>query len=574
MTRNLVSILCFDVKGDLAHVPDELGRDLWDHYSFNEDLKVGLNPPTGILSPDAWINQVAKVLAARCGLIMSRGCLGAMMRFGAVALNPGPPRPIGYPSIPLLYDIGRYAPLEVFATKPDYGKTLLQVLDDLVGSSGGAFDTLGGFDVVEHVIKPRRCAVIDMTAVSPLLCNLVVDLVISQLLYSRLSERHTVDTTEVLLVLDEADHLCSARSSSVYPEGFSPLGQLLKQGREFGIMVCVSLCHLGQASQFIRSNVAYHFIMNQPDHESVYEAARTLHIPRGGEVQLSMLRPGECIYRESQGPCSWPMLMRPDFIPPSRAPRPETFDQHPYLPGARLQDLPHVQDALDGLIAEHKRTKLRQAQRSTGKKPRVSRYAHAIIHSIATHPWAPARALWEATGEVPAPSVQKAVRKELGDAGMAASEQIRLGSANVLLYELLKAAWEYLHRAPPKHIGRGSISHRHISHWVAMDGEKKGFEAVCEWVAPGSGHAIDCAWKIEPGISHAHEVIVKSLDNIIKHLEALNRSPAVRLITIVCLQKKIIADLQRRLASEPIVRALGDRLRWELAETYLRRLWP
>lgn len=227
---HFISILGFDFKGDLAHVADELGRDLWDHYSFHQGLRIGLNSPAGSLPPSAWINQATKVLAARCGLVMSRSCLAAMMRFALAALNPSPVPRLVWPSIPLLYDIARYAPLDVFAAKQDYGKTLLQVLDDLVDSSSGVFNTFGGLEVVQHVTKPQRCAIIDMTAVSPVLCNLIVDLIASQLLYSRLFERHTVDTTEVVLVFDESDHICSARASSVYPEDYSPPAEISKKG--------------------------------------------------------------------------------------------------------------------------------------------------------------------------------------------------------------------------------------------------------------------------------------------------------------------------------------------------------
>jgi len=49
---------------------------------------------------------------------------------------------------------------------------------------------------------------------------------------------------------------------------------------------------------------------------------------------------------------------------------------------------------------------------------------------------------------------------------------------------------------------------------------------------------------------------------------------AIRNIVIVCEQRQHIKSLRARLDGDPVVVALGARLKFELVETYYRRLWP
>jgi hypothetical protein len=99
-------------------------------------------------------------------------------------------------------------------------------------------------------------------------------------------------------------------------------------------------------------------------------------------------------------------------------------------------------------------------------------------------------------------------------------------------------------------------------------------KAACEHVVPGTNHRVDCAWEIGPDLLDVFEVIVTSTGNILKHLSVLSACPVVRTITVVCQQKRYIADLQKTFEEEPVIEFLGDRLVWELAETYLRRCFP
>ena len=173
------------------------------------------------------------------------------------------------------------------------------------------------------------------------------------------------------------------------------------------------------------------------------------------------------------------------------------------------------------------------------------------------------------------PNIQKSVCRELKDHGLSESAKARLGSANVLLYRLTDTGWDFVKCKPPVRVGGGEIEHQHISHWCRMAGDQEGRKAVCNWRVPGTANYFsDCAWQVGEDLWDAFEVIVSCTGNILQHLTTLSQSPNIRNITIVCMQKKIVRQLQKQLLPEPIVMTLGSRLKWELAATFLRRVFP
>jgi len=565
-----ISIIVFDFKRDFIHIPDRLGRDHWDLYSIWDGFRIGINAP-GQVPGHIWFNQVAKILAARCGLIMSASCLAGIMRFAFAALNDPPDSQPIWPSLPLIFEIARRTPLEVFASKPDYGKTLIQALEGLLGSSAGMFDTMSGFDAVEHVIKPAgRSCVIDLSMATPQVSAIVVETILSQLLYAGLCTRSVSDSTKFLVLIDEADAICSARASGVYPEGYSPVGECLKKIREFGGMLCVSTCFIGQASPYIRANVDTHYVMNQADHQSIVEAARTLRIPPGGEGQLATLQPGECIYRSARSPCSFPMLARIDYSPPSREAAPESFDRHPYLPGKSLDELPQLSEALKKLVDEHRATKLRQSE---SKLPTLSKNARKLLDLASLHPHVPVNKLWEEAG-VASYSVRSRVRADLKGKELAVVVDERFGRRNAQLIEITDAGFRALRKDPPSHTGGGGITHRHIAAWCCLWARRQGYKAQTEVTVPGTSHRADVAYEQE-GKLHVFEVISTCEENLGLHLSAcFIQSKAVATMTIVAAQKSILNRLERTISQDAARQPFLDRVRYMPAEDLLKDLWP
>ncbi|MCY2954842.1 MAG: hypothetical protein NTU53_23165 [Planctomycetota bacterium] len=281
------------------------------------------------------------------------------------------------------------------------------------------------------------------------------------------------------------------------------------------------------------------------------------------------LLPGQAIFRESQGNWAYPFLIQTDFIPHGRNIANIVADPHPWTPAADLDQLPDVWDAIKKLKDDHLRDSFRRAKEGV-YKPQIPKRAHQLLHAIATNPWAPGRVLWQATGTVPPPAVQKGVRHALATLGLAESVEGRLGSANVLVYRLTQAGATFLGCAPPSHQGRGEILHQHICHWIELCAKHEHREAHCEFTLPG-GYATDVVWRAEDHLWDAFEVCDSATDNLSSHLQKLRACCAVRKITIVCLQKRFLQDLQRKLQDDPVVCDLGQRLTWALAEPYLRK---
>jgi hypothetical protein len=565
-----VCLIVFDRKLDYVHLLEQLGND-WLHLSVHDSqTRLSLAAPVG-LPANAWINLIASIFCARSGMVAAWTCFANMLRWLLAVLNPNPGPALRWPSLKLLLQVAQTAPLTLWAAKADYGKTMVGVLEAITQAMD-TFDCFGGLDIERDVVQPGKNLLLEMPNVAPSWARqFMIDLVLAKILYGRIHRHQKIDRTAVAIVMDEADQDATAEADQRFPDQMSPLAQVLRLGREYGIMPMIGLGRLTGASPYVLSEPVYHLIFNQSDAASVLAARHTLLLPQAADMMFPALTPGTCIAREAQGPWPHPMLVKVDYSPPGRGPLPQSYDTHPIIPSQDLVDLPAVQKSLQELIAAQRQARLRQTKE---RGDSLSAHAHRLLHTAATHPWAPAATLWKLSGAVPPPATQISVHRELTEVGLAGSEEIRLGRANVLLYALTEKGWEYLHREPPKHVGRGSIAHQHISHWIELCGQHAGYQAHCERIMPGTSHPVDCAWETAGGVFDVFEVVVTSTGNVLQHLAVLGKCPAVGTITIVGIQKRQNHELQKQLDGAPVVEQLGARLCWELAETYLRRSFP
>ena len=306
-----ITILVLDFKGDFRNLAQKLGKDLWDNYSLNDGFRLGWGPPENCYAPLAWINQLTQIIAAHFGMEYSETTLATALRIGFQLLNDSPKLPFKWLSPRALEQLIKRLPTKMIAQKEMYKETALQVIGYLLRNTE-LFDCEEGFDVYKHLIKPKRCAVIDCTAVNSVCAQIAANLLALQIFFPRLISRQTYPFTNFVLVIDEADPLVSQKAGAIYPEGYNKIGQILKQGREFGIMVCLGMTALGNCSEFISANTSYHFILNQNDSASIIQAANTLLYPECRQL-VGSLKCGECLYKESMGPVPYPMLVEVDY---------------------------------------------------------------------------------------------------------------------------------------------------------------------------------------------------------------------------------------------------------------------
>lgn len=558
-----VAIVILDKKLDYAHLKAKYG-DVFIRLSILDiATRISLAAPPGVPA-NAWINIVATLFAALAGMISAWTCFASMMRWALAQLNPRPGETLIWPSLKLLLDIALAAPLDTWAPKADYEKTAINALLAITEAMP-AMDCANGLQIERDVVQARKHLILEMPDVKPAwVRQFIIFLLIGQCLYGRIHRHTKVDRANLCFVLDESDQDATDAVDERFADKMSPLSETLRWGREYGIMTILGLGSLQAAGRYVLSEPQYQFVFSQADPFSVSVARRMLQLPHTAEPMFAALEPGVCVARETQAPWPHPVLLKCDYRQPGRSLPSCGYDTHPIIPAKRLDELPALQAALAERTAEQRTISNRQ-------KHRLSNQARRLLNLIALNPWAPAATLWRLSGSVPSRTVQQSVRDELVGKKYAEVEEPRIGSACVMLYRLTAHGCELLGHSQPR-LGRGSITHQHICHWIGKCAEIEGHKSRYELVL--NGHATDCAVEIAPAVVDVFEVVVTATDNILSHLERLSEAADVRSITIVTLQKREAEQLRQSLASQPAVLALADRLRWDVANTFLRRCYP
>jgi hypothetical protein len=554
-----------DRKPEWAYLVKLFGKEWWRLFGFHApNFRLGLQPPVGV-PVSVWIPIISSLIAVRTGLVASAIALTNMIRWLVGVLNQGRQSPVVlFPDFQLLLDVALAAPLDLWAKKIDYAKYLIQVLEGVVQGCP-TFMSFNGFDLVRDVVNKGLSCVLEILTVSPPWVRLfVIDLLIAHGLYSRMHTRHATSSTEAVLYLDEADQdVGEGVSDGAYPDQYSPLGQLLRTARAFGISSVVGLGVLGRVSPFVSSSFQYTFMFDVSEGEQILQARRTLLLPSGAEQMLPALPPGECILRESQGAWAHPVWCRIDNVQPSPVTGELEYDSHPYVPSMRLSELPHVQEALEKLKAQHR-------SHATSKSEGLSEDAHDLLHAACDYPWYPVARLWEKVGRKPSPEAQKKARIALQNPEFAEFDQIRVGKRNPLLIVPTKEGFGALHLQPRSYRGRGGIAHSHVCHWLAMLGTKQGYKVEIEALVPGTNHAADCLWHKDDAL-HVFEVVSTCEGNILSHLDAcFAQSTAVTTVALVAFQKTVLEDLRRTVAEEAPLAPYLDRVRFLSAEQVLK----
>jgi hypothetical protein len=568
---NVKSIIAFDRKSnDYADLPNSFG---WLHYSIPHTLRLSLEAPSGV-PPNEWINIISTLFCSRTGLKASWVTVANALRWLLAALNPNPTNHLIWPDLNMLLDVLNTSPDTLFSSKVEYSRAARQPLEGIKHSSGNVFRAFRGFQVERDVVNKGKSAVISMPNMFPSWTRqFFTDVILAQLLYSRTYRSHRVDFTEVLVIIDEADSDISTEAEEMFADRMCPVSSCFKTGREFGISVCVLISSLRSASRFVLSNATNHFIFRLNDAESIIEASRTLMLPPGGELSLNSLQPGECLVKQI-GPWPHAMIGKIDYMPPCRT-KPDRYDTHPYEPAKSLQELPEVKHLLQKAIAEHRRTSLRQARQSKDARP-LGKLSRTFLDyaSLPKHQYEPVHIIFGHIGKIP-PATQSAVMNELEKKKLAEFCRFRAGKSFFRLLNITDSGWSFLQKEPASKPGKGSTVHSHICHWVQDVGIKRGYEkSVFEWLVSGTNHSCDVGFKIH-GKWHGIEVVVDCYSNIVDHVkECFIKSKVVETLTIVTTTKSQWEKIRTLLMSDQETLFFINRIKFEVAETYMKELWP
>lgn len=565
-------VLVFDRKGGDYNDLILLDSARWRHFSVHDGLRLGFNAPQG-LPARVWAAVIGTVIAARTGLRYGATTLARMIEWLVGVLNPGASDPQLWPDVRLILDVAHASPPTLFASKAAYDQSMIQALEGLLQPSGELLRTQNGLDVERDLIKPGLCAVFEMSNLQPALLSYVfIDLVLAQILYGRKQrQQKSPKATQILVVLDECDQDVSAASDQAYPGGISMLSQWIMESREFGCATLLGPKSLGHVSRFIRGGLHNFIVLRQTDPPSIAVAAESLLLPRGADVMLPVLRPGEAIVRMAEG---WPhpMLAQIDFSAPCTTPKLGGYDTLPSAPSRGLHELPHVQQALQALIDQAK--SFRKTTCTDDRKV-LSDHARDLLDLASLHLGTPVARLWEKLDVTLASGTRLAAEGELSALKYAVLKTCRIGKVKYKLIEVLPNGFALLGKLPCVLPGRGGLVHRSIAHWIVLVGRKRGIRAQVELIVPETRHPVDAAWIHDDGRLDVFEVIADCTANIPSHLRAcLLQATAVHTVTVVVTEAGERARHFAALRAEDDLAPVLDRVRFETAASFMKELWP
>lgn len=234
-----VGLLVVDQKRDFTDFPTLLDAPC-ARFSTDAAIWFGLQAPAGVSDRD-WAMVLAVILAARCGLKHATTSIARMLVWLVDHLNCGRAGARWWPDFQLLCDVAVAAPPGMFASKDDYERSAVQVLDGLAHALGPFARTFRGIDIEEDFLSKNISVVVDLSTLAPPARWVVIDVLLCQLLIGRLARDQKTDRADLCVIVDESDELVDDTANVNFPGGQSPLLRILRQGREFGIMAALGI---------------------------------------------------------------------------------------------------------------------------------------------------------------------------------------------------------------------------------------------------------------------------------------------------------------------------------------------
>ena len=572
LVAGFITVLVLDFKGDFVDVPRRLGREIWYKLSATDGFRSNCGPPFGCDSHYiSWINQWTKVISAHCDFKFAEATLASVVRIAVNLLNDPLVYPLKWPSLLLIQQLLEILPAKLISKKDDYLRTAQHKIEHLIRIGGTLFDAEQGFDIIKHLIIPKKCAVIDCTGLSPLLGQILVNMLALQLMFPRITKRQISEQTNTVLVIDEVDPFCSDEASIIYPEGYNVLGQIAKQGRQFGVQLVLGMTRLGRCSPFITSNASYHFIGNQTDSASIDLSAHTL-LDLASKQLVASLKCGQFGFKEAMGPVPYSMLMQADHVPASHMTRPEKFDQHPFTPARGIKDIPGLQEKVDHLISEYRKTALRQKKAQKVTLPQ-SKKERAFLDYASLYEYEPAYHLFERMKNS-SPATQQKIIRDLVKKNLIESSQMRTSKSYVRILRPTKEGWSFLQkRSQFKPLG-SSFEHEFICRSKQKFDIKRGAEdSICQRQVEGTSHIGDVLSKFG-GELYCTEVVVNCISNICDHVKAcFIATTKIKQMDIVTLLKSEHKKILEKIMSDPELVFFINRINFLTVDEILKELY-
>ncbi len=533
--------------------------------STSKTLRIGLQPPRGVPS-DIWNNALGEIIAARGNLKAGAITIVEMLNFLSRAMNT-PPSESGflYPSFENLYELSNIAPKGLFESKEIYQQSANQVLRQLALGTDELYKAHCGGNIEDSIIAKRKHLLIDARGLSPEWVRAMTsDILLKRLLLGR-QYRNEPNPRKCIIIWDEADEIVSRRAEENY-SSMMPIIECERKGRNSNIGVSVGLNNLGTVSRTVLVDANYHFIGRIKDHEGLREAANTLVLPQGAYAILPALKPGEFLFRGPAWPDATLVKIFPNILPP--VPENIHYDTLPFVPSCKLQEMPHVIQALQNEKASREAANLCIART---KKAGLSDKSKNFLSLACDMVGFPAASIFNRMGKIPF-ETQNSIRKELEAFNLIDFEIWRVEKSNRLFLEVKPAGFELVNKAFASLKGRGSPAHKSGMLYIQHTGIYKGYKhSESEFPIPGTTHAVDVAWYNEKFQDLCvFEVVHTCTDNLSKSIRTTFESGVpIKSLTIVSAQKNISKKIELIIKSDLTLFHYIGKINFELITPYL-----
>ena len=544
-------VLYIDPKGDAVCYPE-----IFDNFIVLDEtnLKIGLNSPQYV-NIYKWIDIVAEIAAARCGMQLSKTTFRGIIIFILDYINSNNPKRILMPSLNEILQASYNKTIaKQFSSKPGYIETLRQTLESIIQESNGIFDCRMGLDI-NNIFDQGKNVVLDTRQFAKKTAMITLDILIMQLMMRRIVDWKYRQQSNVLLIVDEADTVLDTHHTDLNFSGsMTPLEIFFRLAREMNMTGCVGLSNLVSCrSSHIIDNMTY-FICHRLFGQAIHFAMQTLQLPKGCEILLNSLPNGRAIFKQNLPSWPRPFLVDIDLIPINKGYK-SPLDMtvvNESIPAGNFFDIPGIESAIQGIAQQQNSNTQRDRALAAGNK--LHEDSVETLKIATTMLYQPLLNVFKKI-DITNSGWQDKICEYLQENGLMDFKELNVWRLPKRIGYPTPKGFAESGTAEPATKGRGTLEHRTMAHWIKTFYESQGKDTKIEFILPGTNHPVDVA-VFDINMIDAIEIVFTCLSNMEHHIsECFEKCNQVNSLTIVAITKKELAKVKKELDNSLVFNA-------------------
>ena len=319
-------------------------------------------------------------------------------------------------------------------------------------------------------------------------------------------------------------------------------------------------------SEHIIRNTYYTICHNLGDSHSVNAAVYHFQVdPRCAKMFGSLIS-GMAICRQTQASWNSAFLVQMDLIEEPDDTGPIEYDTHDFI--LAVTETKQIIQQLCNEIYSQKAENSQVKQ----KKSDLEKISLKLLGLWTEKPYTPVVRLFEMLGESLHFTAQQKIREFLEQKKLAECADARIGSKTVMLMLVTKKGYDILQKPmPEENCGRGGPEHRNFAHWICGFYTRLGYEAYLEFIPDGTTHPVDVAVIHEKNHIEVFEVCVSAKENLVSHVNVLEKNPDIEKLTVITGTKTEHADIKKMIKNNLLLKRFQNRIYLDVIENYMER---